>query len=62
MISKECFEEEWIEKVCSTHRFRHPALVEKVIRAFSLLEMLVKHLRLGISPPSRYKDSEFSRI
>ena len=40
MIRKECFEEEWIEKVCSTHRFRHPALVEKVIRAFSLLEML----------------------
>lgn len=42
MISKGCFEEEWIEKVCSTHKFRHPALVEKVIRAFSLLEMLVK--------------------
>lgn len=42
MIRKECFEEEWIEKVCSSHRFRHPALVEKVIRAFSLLEMLVR--------------------
>lgn len=42
MIRKECFEEEWIEKVCSNHRFRHPALVEKVIRAFSLLEMLAK--------------------
>ncbi len=42
MIKKECFEEEWIEKVCSNHRFRHPALVEKVIRAFSLLEMLVR--------------------
>jgi len=34
MIRKECFEEEWIEKVCSNHRFRHPALVEKVIRAY----------------------------
>ena len=42
MIRKECFEEEWIEKVCSNHKFRHPALVEKVIRAFSLLEMLAK--------------------
>lgn len=42
MIRKECFEEEWIGKVCSSHRFRHPALVEKVIRAFSLLEMLAK--------------------
>lgn len=42
MIQKECFYKEWIDKVCSTHKFRHPALVEKVIRAFSLLEMLVK--------------------
>lgn len=42
MIQKECFDKEWIDKVCSTHKFRHPALVEKVIRAFSLLEMLVK--------------------
>ena len=42
MIKKECFTEEWIEKVCSSHRYRHPALVEKAIRAFALLEMLVK--------------------
>ena len=42
MIQEECFEKEWIDKVCSTHKFCHPELVEKVIRAFSLLEMLVK--------------------
>ena len=42
MIQKECFEREWIDTVCSSHKFRHPELVEKVIRAFSLLEMLVK--------------------
>ncbi len=42
MIKSECFEKEWIDKVCSTHKFKHPELVEKVIRAFSLLEMLVK--------------------
>ena len=42
MIQEECFEKEWIDKVCSSHKFRHPELVEKVIRAFSLLEMLVK--------------------
>ena len=42
MIRKECFEKEWIDKVCSSHKFRHPELVEKVIRAFSLLEMLAK--------------------
>ena len=42
MIQKECFEKEWIDKVCSSHKFKHPELVEKVIRAFSLLEMLVK--------------------
>jgi len=42
MILEECFEKEWIEEVCSSHKFRHPELVEKVIRAFSLLEMLVK--------------------
>lgn len=42
MILEECFEKEWIDKVCSSHKFKHPALVEKVIRAFSLLEMLVR--------------------
>ena len=42
MIKSECFEKEWIDKVCSSHKFKHPELVEKVIRAFSLLEMLVK--------------------
>ena len=42
MIQEDCFEKEWIDKVCSSHKFRHPELVEKVIRAFSLLEMLVK--------------------
>lgn len=42
MIQKECFNKEWIDKVCSSHKFKHPELVEKVIRAFSLLEMLVK--------------------
>lgn len=42
MIQKECFDKEWIDKVCSSHKFKHPELVEKVIRAFSLLEMLVK--------------------
>ena len=42
MIQKECFNKEWIDKVCSSHKFKHPELVEKVIRAFSLLEMLEK--------------------
>ena len=28
--------------MCSSHKFRHPELVEKVIRAFALLEMLVR--------------------
>lgn len=42
MIQKDCFDKEWIDKVCSSHKFKHPELVEKVIRAFSLLEMLVK--------------------
>lgn len=42
MIRKECYEKEWIDKVCSSHKFRHPELVEKVIRAFSLLEMLTR--------------------
>ena len=42
MIQKDCYNKEWIDKVCSSHKFKHPELVEKVIRAFSLLEMLVK--------------------
>lgn len=28
MILKECFEKEWIDKVCSSHKFKHPELVE----------------------------------
>lgn len=42
MIKKECFTAEWIEKVSSNLHYNDRNLIEKVIRALSLLEMLVK--------------------
>ena len=41
MIRKECFTTEWIEKVSSELHYNDNNLIEKVIRALSLLEMLV---------------------
>lgn len=42
MIKKECFTAEWIEQVSSELHYNDKNLIEKVIRALSLLEMLVK--------------------
>ena len=42
MIKKECFTAEWIEQVASKLHYNDKNLIEKVIRALSLLEMLVK--------------------
>ena len=42
MIKKECFTTEWIEQVASELHYNDKNLIEKVIRALSLLEMLVK--------------------
>ncbi len=41
MIRKECFTTEWIEKVSTELHYNDNNLIEKVIRALSLLEMLV---------------------
>ena len=40
MIKKECFTTEWIERVSSDLQCNDKNLIEKVIRALSLLEML----------------------
>ena len=42
MISKECFTEGWIERVSSEKNYPDKNLIEKVIRAFSLVEVLVE--------------------
>lgn len=42
MIKKECFTTAWIERVSSGLHYNDKNLIEKVIRALSLLEMLVK--------------------
>ena len=42
MISKECFTEGWIERVSSEMKYPDKNLIEKVIRAFSLVELLVE--------------------
>ena len=42
MIKKECFTTEWIEQVASELHYNDKNLIEKVIRALSLLEMLVE--------------------
>ena len=40
MIQKDCFTKEWIEQVKSNLNYPDVNLIEKVIRAFSLVEML----------------------
>lgn len=42
MIRKECFTEGWIERVSSEMKYPDKNLIEKVIRAFSLVELLVE--------------------
>lgn len=42
MIQEECFTKEWIDKVSEKLHYNDKNLIEKVIRALSLLEMLVK--------------------
>lgn len=42
MIKKECFTKEWIDQVSTELHYNDKNLIEKVIRALSLLEMLVK--------------------
>lgn len=42
MIKRECFTKEWIERVSSELHYNDKNLIEKVIRALSLLEMLVE--------------------
>lgn len=42
MIKKECFTKEWIDHVSTALHYNDKNLIEKVIRALSLLEMLVK--------------------
>ncbi len=41
MISKECYTQEWIDTVSTQLHYNDKNLIEKVIRALSLLEMLV---------------------
>ena len=40
MISKECFTRQWIEAVRDRFHYPDVNLIEKVIRAFSVVEML----------------------
>ena len=40
MIQKECFTKEWIEQVKENLNYSDVNLIKKVIRAFSLVEML----------------------
>ncbi len=42
MIKKECYTTEWLEKVSAQLHYNDTNLIEKVIRALSLLEMLVQ--------------------
>ena len=42
MIKQECFTKEWCEQVAQKLNYKDTQLIEKVVRALSLLEMLVK--------------------
>ena len=43
MISKECFTLEWINELSAKFKYNDRILIEKVIRAFSLLELLISN-------------------
>lgn len=43
MISKECFTLDWINELSAKFKYNDRILIEKVIRAFSLLELLVSN-------------------
>lgn len=40
MIRQECYSKEWIQKVSTNLHYPDVNLIEKVIRAFSLVELL----------------------
>ena len=40
MIKKDCFSPSWIDALSEKYNYRDKNLIEKVIHAFSLLEML----------------------
>lgn len=40
MIRQECYSREWIQKISTELRYPDVNLIEKVIRAFSLVELL----------------------
>lgn len=42
MISKECFSPQWLDDVSARLQFNDKGLIEKVVRALALLEMLVE--------------------
>ena len=42
MIKPECFTREWCEQVAQRLNYKDTQLIEKVVRALSLLEMLVQ--------------------
>lgn len=42
MIKQECFTKEWCDQVVQKLNYKDTQLIEKVIRALSLLEMLVQ--------------------
>ena len=42
MISIECFSPQWIDEISAKLEYKDKSLIEKVIRALSLLEMLVQ--------------------
>ena len=42
MISKECFTAQWLQEVSAAQKFNDKGLIEKVVRAMSLLEAIVE--------------------
>lgn len=44
MIKPECFSRQWCEQVAQRLNYNDTQLIEKVVRALSLLEMLVQRM------------------
>ena len=54
MISKECFTQEWVGNVSQQLHYPDKNLIEKVIRAFALIDMLASSGCHPLFPLRRY--------
>jgi len=55
MISKECFTSSWIDQKSKELQYNDKNIIEKVIRAFSLLDMLANLVQASAEPKTYFR-------